>query len=397
MKLPSIKHPKIKHTLLCRILVYIVVIGGFSLPFFILLPIEAIHSDIKGFACLICGISLLGYIFRNFFTLMALDLVLAGLEVHSKRADSYKLPKSFEPKKLFAHLRFFGKSYTPTALEPRPRELRYRSKHPLTIYNSGIEQIIAVYETEYLTAQEYRLIVSSAKTNAKALSGTKKHKLLDKNQKRAPLNRVTVVFIIAKAIDPSLEPQLPKKVAQGGGDGFEQSTLPCVIDLQNGICFFDGLMYPSGLPGVGVAVKNRGIRLIKHRLYGVSVPKKYRLGSTVPSDYDPDMSLWELWREMRTLTVENARKLKRRFERMDDRKIIDEGDLIYIKWEKRGLMLAVERDDEHMTVRSEPVVFWTYPSKNRISKVTAKEIQALLTEHYAASGYTLTLNPNTQK
>ena len=78
----------------------------------------------------------------------------------------------------------------------------------MTIYSSGIEKLMAVYSVELLDQEQYRLIVSSAKANARALKGAKKHRFLDRAQRSAPLHQVIVIVIFADRVEEQLRTEL---------------------------------------------------------------------------------------------------------------------------------------------------------------------------------------------
>ena len=71
------KYPKIKNALLCRILIYIVVIGGFLFPIIPLCLIPFISEDVKILISFALVVALLIYMVKNFVTLMTMDAMLA--------------------------------------------------------------------------------------------------------------------------------------------------------------------------------------------------------------------------------------------------------------------------------------------------------------------------------
>lgn len=295
-----LRHPTLRHPRLCRILPYVIVLGGAFLPCIIPASVEAIPGWVTGITLLIGGIAAIGFMVRNFHVLFALDMMLATLSCFRTAAEEYPLPKSFTPEQLTKRLRFYGSKETPTALRPQPDLLRYRVKTPLTVYTGGIEMVAAVYRTGRLTKEEYRLIFSSGKTNSKALQGKKRTLYLDRFQKKGKLNRATVIFILADTVDEALRKQLFKTVCKQVGDGFDTSYLPCVIDLERRVCTFDSLRMP--FMGFGYPVKNRGIRLIRRIVFSGFLPykkseKRLDYVKNNPDDIEvsADMTLWELW------------------------------------------------------------------------------------------------------
>ena len=88
----------------------------------------------------------------------------------------------------------------------------------MTVYSRGIEKVVVAYEIDLLTRDLYRDIFSSAKTNSRFLTGRKKARFLDKEQKKQPLHRVTVIVILAHKIDAPLVPELYELVCKQCGN-----------------------------------------------------------------------------------------------------------------------------------------------------------------------------------
>ena len=180
------KSPKLKNALLCRILVYVVVLGGFIAPIIIVANLKFVPEAIKVIVGIGLAVGLLIYLLKNFVLLMAMDVGLAMLHCHNTARKHFILPESFSEQKVERRINRFGKKYEPSAISPRPETLRYKSNAPMTIYSSGIEKIIATYRIDFLDKSQYQLIVNSATANSKALKGKKKHRFLDKSQKSSP-------------------------------------------------------------------------------------------------------------------------------------------------------------------------------------------------------------------
>ena len=186
--------PKLKNALLCTILVYVVVIGGFIAPIIIVANFKFVPEAVKVIVGIGLAVGLLIYLIKNFVLLMAMDVGLAMLHCHNTARKSFALPKSFSVQKIERKITSFGKECEPKAVSPRPETLRYKSNAPITIYSSGIEKIIATYHIDFLNKNQYHSIVNSAIANSKALKGKKKHRFLDKSQKSSPLNCVNYII-----------------------------------------------------------------------------------------------------------------------------------------------------------------------------------------------------------
>ena len=381
------KSPKLKNALLCRILVYVVVLGVFIAPIIIVANLKFVTEAIKVIVGICLAVGLLMYLIKNFVLLMAMDVGLAMLHCHNTARKQFVLPQSFSAKKVEKRISRFGQKCEPIAILPRPETLRYKSHAPVTIYSSGIEKIIATYHIDFLDKNQYQLIVNSATANSKALKGKKKHRFLDKPQKSSPLNRVTLIVIYARRADEKLRNGLFDVVCKNGGDGFDTAILPCVVDLEKQVCTFDSMRMPY--TGFQYPVKNRGIKIIRQYLFNNKFPFADSPDMLDPiKDMDPEQSLWDFWKTMKKELVSDDKNIKKRFEKMKHRDILFEDGYIYLKWEDHGLWISVELNEELRMAEIDPIDSWDYPKSHKIAKATIKEIKTLINTYFAGLGYT---------
>lgn len=381
------KFPKLKHAFLCRILVYVVILGGFIAPMIIVANLKFVPEAAKVIVGIGLAVGLLIYLLKNFVLLMAMDVGLAMLHCHNTARKQFVLPQSFSAKKVEKRISRFGQKCEPIAISPRPETLRYKSHASMTIYSSGIEKIIATYHIDFLDKNQYQLIVNSATANSKALKGKKKHHFLDKSQKSSPLNRVTVIVIYARQVDEKLRNSLFDVVCKNGGDGFDTAILPCVVDLEKQICAFDSMRMPY--TGFQYPVKNRGIKIIRQYLFNNKFPFADSPDTLDPiRDIDPEQSLWSFWRITKKELISDDRETKKRFEKMKHRDIIFEDGYIYLKWEDHGLWMSVELNEAVRTAEIDAIDSWDYPKSHKIAKATIKEIKTLINAYFAGLGYT---------
>ncbi len=381
------KSPKLKNAFLCRILVYVVVLGGFIAPIIIVANLKFVPEAIKVIVGIGLAVGLLIYLLKNFVLLMAMDVGLAMLHCHNTARKHFILPESFSEQKVERRINRFGKKYEPSAISPRPETLRYKSNAPMTIYSSGIEKIIATYRIDFLDKSQYQLIVNSATANSKALKGKTKHRFLDKSQKSSPLNRATIIVIFAKQVDEKLRNSLFDVVCKNGGDGFDTAILPCVVDLEKQVCTFDSMRMPY--TGFQYPVKNRGIKIIRQYLFNNKFPFADSPDMLDPiKDMDPEQSLWDFWKTMKKELVSDDKNIKKRFEKMKHRDILFEDGYIYLKWEDHGLWISVELNEELRMAEIDPIDSWDYPKSHKIAKATIKEIKTLINTYFAGLGYT---------
>lgn len=379
------KHPKLKYPRLCRILTYIVVLGGTVLPIAIICFLPFIHEAVKALLMFGMIFGLLAYLIKNFVVLMGMDMALATLSCYDTARTQYRLPNTRTLQKIDTAISHYGVKCAPAPITPPPDDLRYRYSSPVTVYSSGIERVVASYHVDMLDADTYRTIFSSAKTNSKALIGKKKALFLDKQQKKAPLNRVTVIIILARQVDPRLSNGLYDLVCKQCGDDFDDSIVPCVIDLEKQTCVFNCLRVPY--VGLAYAVKNRGIRLVKRLVFGGNLPLTGSHRLPPIKEIDSESSLWELWSSLSHEMVGAGKEINRRFETLSDKEIFFEDDTLYLKWGEKGIYQNVELDTEKKTASVEAVEHWFYPKANPISKKVIREIEQLIVEYFRKKGY----------
>ena len=133
--------PKLKNALLCRILVYVVVLGGFIAPIIIVANLNFVPETIKLVVGVAFAIALIIYLIKNFMLLMAMDIGLATLHCNNTARKRFALPKSFSIKNAENRISKFGKQYSPIANSPKPHLLQYKSNAPLTIYPAELKRL----------------------------------------------------------------------------------------------------------------------------------------------------------------------------------------------------------------------------------------------------------------
>lgn len=376
---------KLKHPLLCRITSYVAVLGAFIAPMVAVICIPVLSDLVKVIVSFLCMAGLLVFLVRNFMNLMALDVFLGTLQGYQGAYRQY--PLKTDAKTLEKRLSRFGLDCKPMAVHPVPQMLRYKSTAPVTIYSSGIEKVVAVYRCALLTQEEYRAIVNSAIINSRSLAGKKKPALLDQEQKKSPLNRVTVILILASAVEPTLAGELYEKVCENAGDGFDCSVLPCVVDLSAKTCVFNSPREPYY--GMQYPVKNRGIRLIKKYIFGGRLPKGKDALIAEVKDFDPEMTLWQFARELNREQRTDDRKTKKRFSTMSHGDIQVDEDRLLLKWEDRGTVWTIDREADSPELEIQVCDAWDYPKVRPMSKRHAALLQDRVSHHFAKEGCTV--------
>lgn len=378
------KFPSLKNALLCRILVYVVVLGGFLAP----IPIVAALPFVPDFFGVLFAIGmivgLLIYIVRNFAVLFTLDTMLATLHCDHTAANRFSLPQNQTIEGIERKLRRYGKRMSALPLFPRPSVLGYHFSSSWTVYAKGIERVVALYPVDCLDKEGYFAILRSAKANSSALKGKKKPFFLDKEQKKASLARVTVAVILARTVETSFFNELFETVCKATGDELEDAMLVCVVDEARRACVFDSRRVPfiSVYPA-----KNRGIRLIRKYVLGgrLHVEDAYRLPSI--EGMEDETSLWQVWLMCKKELVQTERENKKRFSGMRHGEVVMEEDYIYVKWQERGVWLAADVDEQAKKVQVDEPISWDYPKANTIAKKDKREIEQLIVGHFMTLGY----------
>lgn len=383
------KYPKIKNALLCRILINIVVVGGFLVPIIPICLLPFIPEGTKILISLALVVALIVYLIKNFVTLMTMDATLAFINCFKNARTLYNLPNNFNIEKIQKTVLRFGKSCEAQPIFPQPDSLQYKFKTSWDIYSKGTEKVVATYRTEILDKELYLKIFNSAKRNSKALTGTKKPLFLDKEQKEAPLKRITVVFIFAQTIEEKFRSDMYDTLCKQNGDEIDDCYLPCVIDLERKLCSFNSMKFPE--LGLGHHAINIGIKFICKTIFGgkPSLENNNHF-INVELDNSLDDSLWTFWKNIKKEVVGDEKGRRKRFEKMEHKQIIfdKEDEFIYVKWENKGLWLSVILNEDTRNVEVDSIHSWDYPKSNMIAKNTIKEIEKTISIYFAGLGYT---------
>ena len=288
------KYPKIKNALLCRILVYVIIISIFVIPAIVVSCLSFIPTIVRAVSVFLFLIAFLIYIIKYYAVLMAIDILLASLHCRNTARTQYPLPDTFSENKLISSVQKFGISCSPHSAYCKPLCLVYKFSNPITVYTSGIEKIIALYSVNELDKQNYSEIIESAKANSIVLKGKQTARHLDKQQKESPINQVTVVYIITDSIDENLRKVLFDTLVTQDKDGYNISIIPCIINRSNKTCIFNSIRLEY--IGYQYPVRNRGIRIIKKQLFNNKPNTKNNTNLLPPiKDFNTEQSLWELF------------------------------------------------------------------------------------------------------
>lgn len=397
LKLPQF--PQLKQTLLCKIFLCLMMLK-YAIFGILVGTLSVIPDNVKVFLIVGACILTLADMFRNFAFYLTTEMTLEVLHCLLTGGWEFSLPQAFSAQELVQRCGSFGRAYEPAVLAPRPAILRYRSGRPAQMFASGIEKIIAVYPVAMLDEDTYRRIHASAAQNAKALKGKKKHILLEKPQRKAPIDQVTVALIVADQVEEAFRSKLKNVASKQVGDGETVSMIPCVVDLEKQRCIFDSTreVFLDG----HYPVKNRGIRLIKRYLFRGGLQRigdsnDFLKNEAAAAENGEEKEVLEMsFREFTRMTKKEMagcdEEDEKRFKQMKHREIVVEGEYLYLKWEQSGIWTALEMDEKARTVKLDPIVSWYYPRARKIDKETVKKLKKEIGTYFAGEGCTVKYN-----
>ena len=93
---------------------------------------------------------------------------------------------------------------------------------------------------------------------------------------------------------------------------------------------------------------------------------------------NPEDSLWDSWKRLHHQVVGVGRETKRRFESLSEQETLIDGDILYLKWDQRGICQTVILDTENKVARVESVANWFYPQVQPIGLKTIKKSKNIL-------------------
>ncbi len=385
MKKLKLKHPKLKHPLLCEAVLLMMMMSPVVLVIAVV-ACEFLPDTL--YLLLVFGTLAVSMVllFRNMPLIWGTGIMLDLLRCRKTARKQYDLPADFSEEKLAQQMQRFGQHCEPLPLHPQPTELRYRLQWSAMTYARGYEKIIAMYRADVLDKAAYQDILNSARANFGTLEGRKKPRFLDKYQKKSPLHRVLVVLICAGRTDEA-GTDVFEQIQKQAGDGIETAILPCVLDLSRRTCIFDGERLPDVF---AYPVKNRGIRLIRRMVFGGRLPLKGNECYLDPiPDFDPEQSLWNFLRDARKELGLADTNIKKQFASMKDREVYeDEDGYIYVRWGECGVMQMVEKNTENI-VEVDEVSMWAWPKTRQMKKADIQAVKQCISTYYFGQGCTV--------
>ena len=391
------KFPKLKNALLCRILSYVVAIVGFYVPA-ILLGVFFRHPLAIVISIVVCSSGLIVFLLKNMYSLMYLDELLAILHCYYTSRKSFKCKRNgTDPKKIkrriLKRIKFFGRKKEATYILPAPEIIKYSAKSSWTVYYKGIDRLFLTYHVTHLDNDTLGNVSRSARVNVKQYAGKGKRLLLDPSQKKGKVSVAVAVVIFADKVEEKTRENLYKALSKKIGDGDMESTLICVIDLENATYYFDSVREPNC--GFGYPAKNRAYHMIRKYVFGRKIKiRKNEEYVDLPKgllEYDKNKdTLWSVWRSIKRDEREFTKQQEKIFKSLKDGECLLDDEVFYYKIGERAVDLLIETDEEKKKVVIKSMGMWSYPKSNKISKNDNQVIKEKAKSYFSSKGYAVT-------
>lgn len=351
------KFPKLKHTVLCQILLYL---PAFS--FFICLAVLAFipgaEDNTLSYGFLIFTAVFSGwYLFRNFSSLLWSDILFFSIrQWKADRAEYRTLCNGNDLQQIrstvLRRCERWGKRFQPHSGNTADVELFYRHGHTVTVFWSLVEMRVAVCTSDTLSAKEYHRLTHQARILLSA-APKGKPRFKTKGERNAPCAQANVIIILADTVDDEVKELARKPLMKTD----ELCVLPCVIGCTDGTYYVNCIKdyYEQGMtprPAVNFAAY-----MIRKLVFSRRLPKENE--ATQPEsdlDYDIETSLWaylkKLRGEFREVDDEMNKDRVKAYHRMQNGEVRIGEAVIWYKRDNRLAEYAILPDEEDETLIS---------------------------------------------
>lgn len=391
------KWPKLKHPLLCNV----VLVGSVMAPpilslFLPALPVAAyIPPILLAVIILSPWIGALWFMISHFAILMMTSMCLEMYQayLHGRRhftcSKNGKDPATIR-KRILRRVGRFGSPYEVKAVPPELLIIRYKNSPSATVYFHRIEKLLLVYEVEELDKDTFRKLWQSAHAMTNLISKEQKP-LYRKPRGHSKDNSVSVAAVIlANTVSPDVAADLAETEAKME----DRHVLFCAVELSTAKYYFDNQKEPFLFH---YPTKNRVVNLVHRRVFGGRVPLRnnpHMLPAPMwleRDHFDPEDSLWSFMKYAKKELKGIGRSDKKRFQEMQDGTVIPDDGWLYCKLGERVSAMMVD-DDENDPQKKQVILSlnWEYPKSNRISKKDNATIRALTEEFLRGQGFGVT-------
>lgn len=391
------KWPKLKHPLLCNV----VLVGSVMAPpmlslFLPALPVAAyIPPILLAVIILSPWIGALWFMISHFAILMMTSMCLEMYQayLHGRRhftcSKNGKDPATIR-KRILRRVGRFGSPYEVKAVPPELLIIRYKNSPSATVYFHRIEKLLLVYEVEELDKDTLRKLWQSAHAMTNIISKEQKP-LYRKPRGHSKDNSVSVAAVIlANTVSPDVAADLAETEAKME----DRHVLFCAVELSTAKYYFDNQKEPFLFH---YPTKNRVVNLVHRRVFGGRVPLRsnpHMLPEPLwlkRDEFHPEDSLWSFMARAQKELKGIGRSEKKRFQEMQEGTVILDDGWLYCKLGERVSTMMVD-DDENDPQKKQVILSlnWEYPKSNRISKKDNATIRALTEEFLRGQGFEVT-------
>ncbi len=384
------KHPKIKHTVLCN---FILILPVFIIPLSI---ISGIIFDSVIFLYLFpaSSVLLLVYLFKNFAFLMYSDITFKTIKAKKKDFTEFRTDKNGKTKaeieqRMLMRCEAFGKKENPLNKGIQPVCLVHKAVQSIDANYSVINKNIALFSLDELTKDNLDEVLKNAGTQLKSVanSNDKMRFFKTKEEKKAPACRADIAIILADSVDEYVKNAVRDKSVSNDNDCF----LPCVVDCTNGMYYFDSMKEPFEQGLMPKPPKNYAISAANKILFSGRPPYKTSSRAVNSEDLEVlNMSLWDFYKDFKKDLDDSDRdmlkKTRRYLNALDEGEIKIDDDTVYLKQNGQifTFTLFADEDNEKKVLLMIDDACYTLGKNKYPRKKLAKKIEKNAALDYAA-------------
>lgn len=389
------KFPKLTKPILTMVISYLPIIFPFSIVCaYLILFTDGEMNLLRIFALIGSTVISLVFIIKNFGFYLFSDIILQQIHVWQKarqyfESDINSRDLKTTEKIISRRCKFFGREINSQVKNDNLILYRLSRRNSWTVNWSRIDKNFLVYSVSFLDEKIYGEIISSARANIKAEYKPFKPTIFtDKEQRKAPICKCSVVLILAENVSPYVF----EKAVKCSENNYDGCFMPCVADLSTGRYYFDSLKetFMSAVPQ-----KNKTISIIKQLVFGGKFPLKNN-DKMLPCEIDSEffeMTLWDLIKFYKKSVKEGEEETGKFINKMRTDEIKLDESLVFYKMEKKTAVMMFSEDEENekkieVTLDAE----YEYPVKGKFTISEMNKIKKRITEELTKMGYEVSFN-----
>lgn len=401
------KFPKLKHSLLCDILL---VLPAFAVFWYLLLCL-LLFGDVEMDAVFLVGLLLtiafsLWYLFSHFLLFNMVSVPLAYIRLWKRDRLEYRTARNgrdraASEKRILWRCRRWGKRYLPNGPGAEQVQVFYRHGLSWTVFYSVIEKRAAVCSVDHLTKETFRSLLEQAQFLLRQVPAGKP-RLKSRSEKKAPRAFASVLVILADRVDAEVKLSARKAAEKSE----EDCLLPCVVECPSGAYYLDGMRSYYMVGMTGRPAKNYASVLLRRLVFGGRLPLKDKtMRPPYPREEDLNMSLWEFLRicraEIKGSDAEEKKERKKMLRRLKDGEVRVGAYAVYCKVGERlaaYAFFADAEDEKKLVLQADGR--WYFPRKTKLpiggnvmsrkmKKTDSDAIRRLIGSRLTEDGYTV--------